>query len=310
MDKILAVFTGGTISCKSEAVMTAGKTGGYRLIGEYLSGTGDDAEFESAAPLNILSENHTLSTMQALCNFLWKTDFSRYSGIIITHGSDTLSYITSLVAEIFGGSSIPIVLTAANRPIDDPESNGISNFTAAVRLIKTGRPGVFAVYSGRNGCEIFAGDRITEADGYFEEFSPFGEKFGEVNGADVRIFGDTLNNVSNIPPFEFKNGVLIIKSYPGIDYNVYNVSGAKAVLHVMYHSGTACIAGEETSFLRFAERCGEAGCPVYVLPFRKDGESLYSSAARIKESGVVPLPLMSLESAYAKLLIDVNLNAE
>ena len=306
MDKILVVFTGGTISCKSGPVMSADEEGGYDLIKAYRGRTGDKTEFEYASALTILSEDHTLSTMETLCRCLWETDLSKYSGVIITHGSDTLSYVSSLIALIFTGAGLPIVLTAAGKPIDDPESNGVENFAASVQLVKSGLCGVYAVYSGRRSTEIFAGDRIIEADGYFEEFSHFGEPFGEVKNGVVRILNGNASKRSLVSPFEFKKKVLIIKAYPGIDYNVYDVTRAAAVLHIMYHSGTACTAGEDSSFLLFAEKCRANGCLLYVLPFKGAGADMYSSAAKIKQSGVIPLPLMSAERAYALLLIRVN----
>lgn len=306
MQEILVLFTGGTISCRSERVMSASTDGGYRLIERYREVSRDDTPFDCRAPLEILSENQTLSTLQTLCDALWATDLSRYRGVIITHGSDTLSYISALIALIFGGAGLPIVLTAADLPIDDVHSNGIANFTASVDLVKSGRCGVYTVYRTGGRMAVYLGDAICEADRYAEEFSPFGEPFGEMCGGELKIFNPPMFKKTTVEPLKFTKGILILKNYPGMNYDAYNIDGAAAVLHLLYHSGTACVCGEGSSFLRFAARCKAVGVPLYVLPFRGAGADVYASADAMRESGAIPLEMMSCERAYAKLLIEQN----
>lgn len=306
MKKLLVLFTGGTISCKCERVMSASTDGGYRLIERYRAQTGDDTCFECHAPMEILSENQTLSTMQTLCDALWQTDFSLYRGIIITHGSDTLSYISALLALIFGGAGLPIVLTAANLPIEDARSNGPDNFAAAVTLVKSGLCGVYTVYGTDKKAAIYPGDAICEADRYFERFSPFGKPFGEICAGKVRIDNPPMFAQTTVAPMKFTKSILVLKNYPGTNYDAYNLESAAAVLHLLYHSGTACVCGESTDFLRFAERCRAEKVPLYVLPFRDAQADVYASAAAMRNSGVRSLPQMSTERAYAKLLIEQN----
>lgn len=115
-----------------------------------------------------------------------------YDGILLTHGSDTLSYSAAFFSEVFSWLSIPFVLTAADYPLSDARSNGMRNFSDAVdfiRLVKTA--GVFVLWQNRiPGGNVFLASGLLEADAYRDCFSSFtGQAFGEVREGKLTIFG-------------------------------------------------------------------------------------------------------------------------
>ena len=115
MKKILVILTGGTIGSKVEGkIINTTAASSYRLLQLYNEKYADDTEFEVIQPINILSENLTPVEWGVLCNCLLELDFEKYEGIIITHGSDTLSYTSALIGTMFENCSIPIVLVASN----------------------------------------------------------------------------------------------------------------------------------------------------------------------------------------------------
>ncbi|MEE1018023.1 MAG: asparaginase domain-containing protein, partial [Acutalibacteraceae bacterium] len=133
MKKILLIFTGGTIGSKSSGGITnVDDTAKYRLIEKYRTQYGENAEFDSISPINILSENLCISHWQTLYDAVCEklSDDSKYSGIIIAHGSDTLAYTAAAMSFLLCGIKIPVVLIAADRQIDDMRSNGVANFAA------------------------------------------------------------------------------------------------------------------------------------------------------------------------------------
>ncbi len=73
-------------------------------------------------------------------------------GIVIAHGTDTLSYTASLLYWCFADTSAPIVLTASVLPHDKPgeephpHSDALRNLKAAVRKAMSGEPGVHVIY--------------------------------------------------------------------------------------------------------------------------------------------------------------------
>lgn len=71
-------------------------------------------------------------------------------GILITHGTDTLEESAALLALTLA-PSIPVVLTGAMRPADDPESDGEANFRAALAIAadRATPPGVWVAFAGK-----------------------------------------------------------------------------------------------------------------------------------------------------------------
>lgn len=71
-------------------------------------------------------------------------------GILVTHGTDTLEESAALLALTLA-PSIPVVLTGAMRPADDPESDGEANFRAALAIAadRATPPGVWVAFAGK-----------------------------------------------------------------------------------------------------------------------------------------------------------------
>jgi L-asparaginase len=90
-----------------------------------------------------------------------------------------------------------------------------------------------------------------------------------------------------------------------LDYAQICLDGADAILHDLYHSGTACTAadrGEQHNLLTFINRCQRHALKVYLAPGMRS-ESSYSSTRQLLKSGATMIWNMSLEAAYAKLLL-------
>ena len=90
--KILVIFTGGTIgsAINGESINVESDCK-FRLVADYNLFYGE-RNFECIQLYNILSENVGFTHWEKLVEYLLKVNTSEYSGIIITHGSDTLSY--------------------------------------------------------------------------------------------------------------------------------------------------------------------------------------------------------------------------
>ena len=114
MKNILLVLTGGTIgSVNNNGIIGTQKTGCriLEMTEKYLS----DFHFDVKQPLNILSENIDVRHWEKLLNFIYSQDISEYDGIIITHGSDTLSYSSAMLGIMLNGLKIPVAITAADK---------------------------------------------------------------------------------------------------------------------------------------------------------------------------------------------------
>ena len=111
----------------------------------------------------------------------------------------------------------------------------------------------------------------------------------------------------NIPQLKanFSERILMIKPYPGLNYAHFNLENVDAVLHDLYHSGTACAStqwGENYSLQEFIKRCGAQNIKVYLAPAIKSANAYQSTRALI-EQGAEMIWNMSIEAAYVKLIL-------
>ena len=268
MKKILVAMTGGTIGCYSQNGIISLKKNNCRAVELFQKQFPDGADFEIVQPLNILSENLDKSHWETLVNFLCETDISQFDGIIITHGSDTLSYTSAMLAICLRHFKIPVVITAANYIPDDKRSNAVENIRSAVAVINEFPHGIFTVYQNPNDdfTTVYLSTDIHEADRFLGKFSSFkNSPFGKVvNGTFTKISSDRLPEIK--PPvfngkLSLKNDVLMICPYPSMLYSAINIpESVKAVLHITYHSCTAKTLGNENA-LDFLALCKTKNIP-------------------------------------------------
>lgn len=225
----------------------------------------EDVIFENILPFSCLSENMTKELWQRLINCLDSIDFSEYKGVIILHGSDTLAYTSSIIANAFFDKNI--VLVAADKPIEDIKSNGINNFNKAVEHIKNNETGVYVSYDG-----IMKGDRITSAD---------------VND----IFRQIESNLAPTGKKKISNkNVLIIKPYVGINLNYINMQHVDAILFEMYHSATV-----PSDIIKLTKKLK---CPYCFVTHKKSAD--YETAKDIDNF----IFNCTTENAYARMILE------
>lgn len=260
MTRILTIGLGGTIgSVKKDSIALDGNTLKILDCVHY-----DDVELVRDSPFSVLSENMTVELWKKLISYIDSIDFNSFDGVIILHGSDTLAYTSSLIANAFPDKSI--VLTASDKPIEDENSNGIENFDCAVRALKQGVQYPVVSYDG-----LFRADCITSAD--------VQDKFVSVD--------------KTLPPLNSKviydKNILLINAYVGIDAKNYNFENVDAVLVNMYHSAT--VPSE------FAKELEKTGKPVYYVTHKPSAD--YESTAGIKNI----IKNCIAENAYARILL-------
>lgn len=323
--EILVVFTGGTISSqveKDDTIKVSEKTV-WQLVEAYNDSDEVPVKFHVIQPFTMLSENCVPDNWQMLYDTLKEIDFTKYRGVVITHGTDTLCYTASMLGYLLGHLTIPMVVIGSNYPLADKRSNGRANFFSAVRFIREDKwKGVYVVFQNKKGQnKVYLPTRLLEADSYEDEFSPFGGvELGEVttegvvyreavvNPPEEALLKEKERSVSGEVKFENKIGVIM--PYPGMDYEMFSLEQKPAaILHGLYHSATACTTGGEYSLLKFMERCKKQDIPVYVFSVKPE-EKQYETGNAILQAGAVPMYNITGPAAYMKLLLAYNQKEE
>lgn len=327
MKNILIVFTGGTIGSRTDGhSIDVHHDMGYELIRKYNEQYGEQVSFKVIQPFTILSENMLPQDWDELCRAIEAALDSQFSGIdfngiIITHGTDTLAYTAAAVSYRFARSSIPIVLTASNYPLDHPASEGLRNFAACVTFIlEDPVPGIFVIFEDYKGrMNVHLASRIRQSESFTDQYSSiYGQPFGEIREGrlslhsspvypDIDQLRDTSRRTDIGTSCCFAGDILYVKPYPGFRYTFLELSNKRpqAVLVELYHSATTGMrfSDEEDSLQTFIHQCQKDRIPVYIAPVKSITGSLYATSHELLQLGVIPLINISIEAALVKLML-------
>jgi L-asparaginase len=332
MKNILVVFTGGTIgSTATEGTINTVSSAPFKLIDLFQQQDKNHQQihFDTLQPLQILSENLAPGVWQTLIAAIEAGQPDQYDGIIMTHGTDTLAYTAAALSFYFNAIKIPLLLVASDYPLDNPKANGLDNFKCAVEFIRQKRQaGVFVPYRNQQQTlQVHIGSRLScslQLSGDF--FSVQGKCAMQFENGTFSLLHPSTNPIpdkknplsdggvpvkeviqANNPPLkaQFSDRILMIKPYPGLNYTHFNLDNVDAVLHDLYHSGTACAStqwGEHYSLLGFIKRCTAKNIKVYLAPAIQSADA-YQSTRALMAQGAEVIWNMSIEAAYVKLLL-------
>lgn len=314
MKTILVVFTGGTIGSSVEEHTIAPDTGQqFRLLDLYQQhpARAADISFIPLAPYAILSENLVPAVWEQLIQAIESVDKATLDGIIVTHGTDTLAFTASMLDLFYRCIDIPLLVVSSDYPLIDARANGLENFHAAVEFIRQrAEAGVFVPYKNQQhsmhihlgrqltSCLPLSSDFISVQHKPYLHFTPQG--FQQLHTKPAAVNQDLWP----LKPVFFAR-ILLIRPYPGLDYRQFNLQQVDAVLHDLYHSGTACESaewGEAYSLSHFMRTCAENQIPVYLAPAIATVDA-YASTQELVRQGAVFIWNTSLESAYVSLLL-------
>lgn len=303
MLNILVLLCGGTIGSRSEHGKISLTAGGTLKVIENYNKAHTDISFTVKDACPVLSEEIDDRFYLSLINFFKSLDLSSFDGVIITHGTDTLSFTAPLFSFACRNVRIPVIFVSANYVPDDARSNAYRNFSDAVRIIKNGIRGIFAVSDG----EAVLASRLCEANWLSNRFTSFdGTPILNVENDKITVNDCELLKAVNefsadgISVNSLDNKILLITPYPGIDYSCFDLRAVSAVFLMTYHSATASSDGLKP----LIEKCRELGKDFYIAPI-KTGD-MYVSTAKILEYGAIPMYKISREASLAKLKLAYN----
>lgn len=277
---ICVIFTGGTIGSDSDGRnVSLSQESRKLLIDKYRELTDGGVGFDVLTPINILSENVQPDDLKKLYDCVKDVDISRYDGVIITHGTDTLCFTVNLFSRLFCDYPAPIVFVSALYPLTDPRSNGVKNFAGAVDFIEKARlGGVYCAFAndGEN-CKIHLGSRLTypdEINGFYH--SALKAHFAETDGGEV-IFNrspllptadEIKKRSAQSSGFALCDKIMLITMRALLNFEVYDFSKVKpqAVIIELSHSGTVCTEGDALNFKNFARYCEAYGVSLVLAP--------------------------------------------
>lgn len=244
-----------------------------------------------------------------------ETNYTKYDGFVILHGTDTMSYTASALSFMIENLSKPVILTGAQLPIGKLRTDARENLITALEI---------AADKDENGtskiqevCVFFQnyllrGNRTTKVNAdNFNAFRSFNYPFLAKSGIAFRYDEQALlkRRDTNHVKFHYKlnTNVAVLKIFPGINKDIVsaiiNIPGLKGLIIETYGTGNAPL------FQWFIDLISDAikkGIVVVNISQCKIGfvdMSRYQTGISLKKAGVVSGYDSTVESALTKLMI-------
>jgi glutamyl-tRNA(Gln) amidotransferase subunit D len=272
------------------------------------------ASIEAKQLFAILSEDMKPWMWSVIVEELSRILESGYDGVVVTHGTDTMSYTAAALSFAFHkGLPAPIAMTGSQRSSDRPSSDSAFNLTAAV-LVSSKAPfaEVTVVMHGESGDSYALAHRgvrvrkmhSSRRDAFQSINSrplarvwPYEGRI-EVLDGNFRVRGSQELVVEN----GFDERVAFIKHYPGPIAEIVDLLVDRGFHGIVIEgTGFGHVSSDAVESIR---RAVESGVPVVIASqtlFGRVNLNVYSTGRRMLEAGAIPVEDMLAEVAYVKL---------
>ncbi len=240
---------------------------------------------------------------------------SNISGIIITHGTDTLHYTSAALSFFLKNLNKPVVLTYSQRSIDRASSDASLNLECAAIAAISDIAEVFIVghaSSNDDFCYALRGTKVRKLH------SSRRDAFKPVNAEPIaKIWPDRIDISSNFNKrnnqnkvkldIGFDNRIALIKFYPGQDPDIldyYKKKRYKGIVIEMTGLGHVATKRARKGWTKKLKQIQDKGLIVCAAAQCINGRLdplVYSNGREILSTGVIYLEDMLAETAFVKL---------
>ena len=303
MYNILMLTTGGTI-------MSVGTEEGYAptspdFLLKEMGEVSKDYNVVTKEILRLDSSNIQPEEWKIIAREVYAAG-TNYDGIVIVHGTDTMSYTASMLSFMLRNLPIPVVITGSQVPVGQPFSDAISNLVAAFAMAASGTPGVFVAFDRK----IILGSRAVKVR--TTGFNAF-ESINAPYAAVIDATGLSVNNDVIVAPEgsymledNYCSNVFLLKITPGSDPAIIEKlmeMGYKGI--VIEAFGIGGIQFMRRDFISILEKAREKGVAVVVCSqclYERSDFSIYQVGQKVLQTGAIQAFDMTSEAAVTKLM--------
>jgi len=309
---VLLLGTGGTVASRLD--YTTGAVIPSFTPEELFSSVPELAEIcnlDCEIVFEILSENMKPEFWQQLATKIKKATDEGINGIIIGHGTDTMSFTSAALSFMLENLSIPVVLTGSQRSSDRPSSDAAMNLINSATVATSDIAEVVVVMLGSNSHDyglIHRGTLVRKMHSSVRDtFRTIDDiPLGMVKkNRKIKLFKDDVqkrNNGETILKTDFENKIALIYSYPGMENELiefYIDNGYKGIVF----AGTG-LGHVSTDVYKAIKRAIEENITILMTTQTLHGfvgMNVYSTGRELQNLGVIPGRNLLPEVAYVKL---------
>ncbi len=307
--EVVILGTGGTIASKIDyATGAVHPSFSTAEIINAVPELADIARLRTRVLFNILSENMTPKHWQKIAEEVAKELNGSAQGVVVAHGTDTMSYTAAALAFMLKNLTKPVVFVGSQRSSDRPSSDAALNLIAATKVATSDLAEVVVVMHSSTSDEACAVHRATKVrkmhssrrDAFKSINAP---PLGEVRD-EVRLFGSYRKRCEGevYADTRLEERVALFKAYPGVDPELLEHCVDRCRGIVLEGTGLGHVP---ESLLPAIERAMEEGVAVVMTTTTLYGRvdmKVYSTGRRLLNLGVIPGEDMLPEVAYVKLM--------
>ena len=235
------------------------------------------------------------------------------SGVIITHGTDTLHYTSTALSFFIKNLNKPIVLTYSQRSIDRASSDAALNLQCAARMALSDAAEVMLVghaTSNDDFCYALKGTKVRKLHSSRRDaFKPINTIPIAKVWPDKVEFLDKYNPINNNKPeldLLYNDKVALIKFYPGQDPAILDYYASHYKGLIIEGTGLGHLPPSEAQHnwipkLKKHIKSGLIVCITSQTIFGRVDPYVYSNARELLDAGVIFLEDMLAETALVKL---------
>ncbi len=302
--RILPIQAGGTISSVSTETGFKPKLSFAALLGRADRDlVGDRTIATSQSPLGefgIDSASMQIRHIQKIAGTICD-NYDHHDAFIVTHGTDTLAYTASMLAFMLQGIQKPVIVTGAQKTLEDENSDVIENLETALLAASTPNCGVWVAFNKK----IIRATRATKIDIGVDSLDAFASNHRDelhisdfllnnhaINKGQVETFSTEASEAVDIFCLSHTTNPLCLRRY-------LDSSDIKALIVLIYG-----MSGHREDLIGALSHWASTNEAIVIAkshsPYGSTDLSKYELGIKALQMGILPSLDMTLESAFAK----------
>lgn len=312
---ILLIYTGGTIGMIKDS-----KTGVLRAFDfnnlskripelNLLACNIETVSFQKPIDSSNMNPNYWIQIAEII-----ETNYHKYNGFVVLHGSDTMSYTASAISFMLEGLTKPVIFTGSQLPIGDLRTDAKENLITSIQIasLQENNQALIQEVGLYFEYKLYRANRTTKINAeHFEAFASLNYPDLAESGVHLKVNKEYLYKPEIPKTFKvYKNletNIALIKLFPGISKNlietIVTTPNLKGVILETYGAGNC---STQKWFLQLIKKTIQRGIPVINVTQCSGGSVImgqYETSEALQKMGVISGNDITTEAALAKLMV-------